>query len=340
MYDWLRRGLFFLPPETAHDLALNALAAGRLVGLPRFLAGCPVADPFESMGLEFPNRIGLAAGLDKNGDFIDTLGSLGFGFIEVGTVTPHPQPGNPAPRMFRLPEHEALINRLGFNNKGVNHLVGRLKSRRFEGIVGANIGKQKETPLDQAAGDYRTCLEKVHTHCDYVTVNISSPNTADLRALQDTGPLAELLAELAGCRRQLESRDGVRRPMLVKIAPDFTENSLTATLETIASADVDGLIATNTTTDREPVAGHRHAGETGGLSGGPLRLAADRVLARARTVLGPEFPLVGLGGITRPEHALAKLDHGADLVQIYTGFIYHGPALVREAAIMLRDHGR
>ena len=331
MYRWLRSGLFMLPPEAAHDVALNALAAGRLVGLPRLLAGCPVSSPVELMGLSFPNPVGLAAGLDKNGDFIDALGQLGFGFIEVGTVTPQPQPGNPKPRMFRLPEHQGLINRLGFNNKGVDHLVERLKARQFKGIVGANIGKQKDTPVERAVDDYRHCLEKVYPHCDYVTVNISSPNTANLRALQDTGPLREWLAELSGLRDQLASAHELYRPVLIKIAPDWEQAALLASLEVIGESGIDGLIATNTTLDRSAVAGHRHANETGGLSGAPVKAAADYVLRHAREVLGPQFPIIGLGGITQGEDAADKRRAGASLVQIYTGFIYQGPALIRDS---------
>ena len=330
MYSWLRSGLFMLPPEAAHDLALNALAAGRMVGLPRLLGGCPVSAPVELMGLAFPNPVGLAAGLDKNGDFIDALGQLGFGFIEVGTVTPKPQPGNPKPRMFRLPEHQGLINRLGFNNKGVDHLVERLKHRRFQGIVGANIGKQKDTPVERAADDYRHCLEKVYPHCDYVTVNISSPNTANLRALQDTGPLRELLAELRDLRDQLASAHDIHRPVLIKIAPDWEQAALMASLEVIGESGIDGLIATNTTLDRSAVTGHRHADEAGGLSGAPVKAAADQVLKHAREVLGSQFPIIGLGGITQGEDAADKRRAGANLVQIYTGFIYQGPALIRD----------
>ncbi|AKS42448.1 quinone-dependent dihydroorotate dehydrogenase [Wenzhouxiangella marina] len=330
MYSWLRKALFMLPPEAAHELALGMLARGRRLGLPRLLGGCPASHPVHCLGLDFPNPVGLAAGLDKNGDCIDALGELGFGFIEVGTVTPLPQPGNPKPRMFRLAEHEALINRLGFNNKGVDHLVERLKTRKFRGIVGANIGKQKDTPVERAADDYRVCLEKVFPHCDYVTVNISSPNTANLRALQDTGPLKELLSELTQLRDQLAARHGLTRPVLIKIAPDWDETALLASLEVIGQSGIDGLIATNTTLDRASVAGHRHADESGGLSGGPVRDLADRALALAREQLGPDFPIIGLGGITRGEHAAHKRELGADLVQVYTGFIYHGPALIRD----------
>ncbi len=330
MYGWLRNGLFMLPPEAAHDLALNALSAGRFVGLPRLMGGCVPSAPVELMGLTFPNPVGLAAGLDKNGDYMDGLGALGFGFIEVGTVTPRPQPGNPKPRMFRLPEHQALINRLGFNNKGVDHLVKRLKSTRYTGIIGANIGKQKETPVDEAAADYRHCLEKVYPYCNYITVNISSPNTANLRELQDTGHLSELLAELARARDVMAAEHDGHRPILVKIAPDWDETALAASLEVISQSGIDGLIATNTTLDRTAVAGHAHAEEAGGLSGAPVKSLADRTLATARRTLGPDFPIIGLGGITRGEDAADKRQAGADLVQLYTGFIYRGPELIGE----------
>ena len=249
------------------------------------------------------------------------------------------RPGNPRPRMFRLPEHQALINRLGFNNKGVDHLVGRLKHRRFEGIVGANIGKQKETPVGQAAGDYRQCLEKVYPHCDYVTVNISSPNTANLRELQDTGHLRELLEELTRTRDRLAGEHGGHRPVLVKIAPDWDEQALTASLEVIGASGIDGLIATNTTLERDGVNGHAHANEVGGLSGAPLKTRADEVLHRARRVLGRTFPIVGLGGIMHGADATDKRHAGADLVQIYTGFIYRGPQLIRECVRAWNDDG-
>lgn len=332
MYSWLRSGLFRLPPETAHEVALKALSTSRLVGVPRLMAGCPIEAPVELLGLKFPNPVGLAAGLDKNGDYIDAMGQLGFGFIEVGTVTPQPQPGNPKPRMFRLAEHEALINRLGFNNKGVDYLVERLKKRRWPGIVGANIGKQKETPVDQAARDYRYCLERVYQHCDYITVNISSPNTANLRALQDTGPLSELLAELVHLRDSLAATHELQRPMLIKIAPDWAEDALEASLAVIGASGIDGLIATNTTLDRAAVSGHRHAKEAGGLSGAPVKAAADHVLRQARQILGPDFPIIGLGGITTAVDAVDKKRAGADLVQVYTGFIYRGPKLIRDCA--------
>ena len=337
-YPWLRKGLFCLPPETAHDVTLNALAAGRHLHLIR--PPKRAAKPVERFGLKFGNAVGLAAGLDKNGDYIDALAALGFGFIEVGTVTPKPQAGNEKPRMFRLPEHQALINRLGFNNKGVDHLVERLKKRRFKGPVGANIGKQKETPVERAADDYVHCLEHVYPHCDYVTVNISSPNTANLRELQDTGTLRELIDELLACRTRLRQAHDLQRPILIKIAPDWHESALTASLEVIGESGMDGLLATNTTLDRNSVAGHSHAEESGGLSGAPLKPAANHVLQRAREVLGAEFPIIGLGGIVNGDDAREKFETGADLIQIYTGLIYRGPALVRECIEAAADYAQ
>jgi len=332
MYHWLRQGLFALSPELAHEVAMNSLKFSGRFGLPRLVAGRPPQLETELLGLSFPNPVGVAAGLDKNGDYIDALGQLGFGFIEVGTCTPEPQPGNPRPRMFRMPESEAIINRMGFNNKGVDHLVDRLKARRFTGPVGANIGKQKETPVDQAIGDYRTCLEKVYPHCDYVAVNISSPNTANLRELQDTGHLGELLRELVDARRALAKQHRLNRPIVVKIAPDWGEPELRASLEVVARSGIDGLIATNTTVSRLAVHGQPHADEAGGLSGGPLLEPSNRVVTIAREVLGESFPIIGSGGIMTGEQAVEKMHAGADLVQLYTGFIYHGPALIKACA--------
>ncbi|MFP4335237.1 MAG: quinone-dependent dihydroorotate dehydrogenase [Wenzhouxiangella sp.] len=329
MYQWLKKGMFMLAPETAHEVAVHAMAAGRLTGLSRLIAGPRPDHPVELMGLDFPNPVGLAAGFDKNGDFIDALGVFGFGHIEVGTVTPKAQPGNPRPRLFRLPEHEAIINRMGFNNKGVDHLAERLQQVRYDGVIGANIGRQKDTPTDQAAGDYRVCLEKLYPWCDYVAVNISSPNTPKLRELQDTGPLKELLSELTTVRARLEQAHQMYRPIVLKIAPDWTGPALAAALEVIGAAGLDGLIATNTTLDRSAVAGHRRADEAGGLSGRPLMEASTRVLARAREVLGPDFPLIASGGVHAGADARAKHAAGADLVQLYTGFIYEGPGLIR-----------
>ena len=332
MYAWLRKGLFSLPPETAHELAMESMKFGGHFGLPRLLTGAAIDDPLILMGLEFPNRVGLAAGLDKNGDYIDALGQLGFGHLELGTVTPKPQPGNPQPRMFRVKPAQAIINRMGFNNKGVDHLVERLESSRYAGIVGANIGKQKETPVDRAAEDYLTCLEKVYPHCDYVTVNISSPNTENLRQLQDSGHLRTLLEALVQAGQRHAQDCGGKCSIVVKIAPDWEDTALTDALETIAASGVDGLNATNTTIARDAVAGQPHADETGGLSGAPLLAPANRVLKRCREVLGDAFPIMGSGGIVRGDDAVKKIRAGADVVQLYTGFIYNGPDLVRDCA--------
>jgi dihydroorotate dehydrogenase len=332
MYSWLRKGLFQLPPETAHELALESMKFGGHFGVPRMFAGARVESPVNLMGLEFPNAVGLAAGMDKNGDYIDALGQLGFGHLELGTVTPRAQPGNPKPRSFRIKAANAAINRMGFNNHGVDHLVERLKNHRYDGIVGANIGKQKDTSLDEAVDDYLTCLRKVHPYCDYVAVNVSSPNTADLRELQDSGRLRDLLGALVAERESLKADSGEHRPLVVKIAPDWDEPALTETLETIAAAGIDGLVSTNTTIDRSAVTGLPHADEKGGLSGAPLLEPSNRVTTIARDVLGEGFPIIGSGGIMTAEDAASKIRAGADLVQLYTGFIYNGPALVQACA--------
>lgn len=330
MYHWLRHGFFRLEPERAHDLAMASLNAGARLGLLKTLYPPPKDYPVDCLGLHFKNPVGLAAGLDKNGDHLDALGELGFGFIEVGTVTPKPQPGNDRPRMFRLEKHGALINRLGFNNKGVDHLVENLKKRHYKGIVGANVGKQKDTPIEEAAKDYAVCIEKVFAYCDYITINISSPNTKNLRALQDQGHLSGLLSELVGLRNKLSRQHQTDRPLLVKIAPDWEELALIQALETIADSGIDGIIATNTTLDRESVKDHPLAHEAGGLSGRPVQTASNHVLGVARHVLGDNFPLVGVGGIASGQNAADKKKMGANLVQIYTGLIYEGPSLITD----------
>ncbi|MDT8408816.1 MAG: quinone-dependent dihydroorotate dehydrogenase [Wenzhouxiangellaceae bacterium] len=337
MYAWLRRGLFTLSPEAAHEVAMTSIKLGSQLNLPRLMAGRAPELETEVLGLAFPNPVGVAAGLDKNGDYIDALGQLGFGFIEVGTCTPEPQPGNPRPRMFRVPESEAIINRMGFNNKGVDYLVERLRQRRFKGPVGANIGKQKQTPVAQAIGDYRLCLEKVYPHCDYVAVNISSPNTENLRELQDTGYLRELASELVETRRSMAASHGLTRPIVIKIAPDWEPAALRASLETIADSGIDGLIATNTTVSREAIQGQPHEHEAGGLSGAPLKPPANAVLRVARETLGADFPIIGSGGIMSAEDAVEKMHAGADLVQLYTGFIYHGPALIKACVAAIEN---
>lgn len=338
MYRWLRHGLFALDPESAHDVAMQSLSAAHRLGLLSTWWQKPQSCPIECLGLRFENPVGLAAGLDKNADHLDALGALGFGHIEVGTVTPKPQSGNQRPRMFRLTSHHAIINRLGFNNKGVDHLVVQLKKRRFGGIVGANVGKQKETPIDQAAQDYRFCIERVFAHCDYITINVSSPNTENLRQLQDQGHLKELLQELVSLRDHLTTAHGKHTPLLIKIAPDWVPSGLELALETIGDSGIDGLIATNTTVDHTSVANHRHAEEAGGLSGKPLLSPANRVLKTARQVLGDHFPIIGVGGILCGDDALSKARQGANLVQVYTGLVYRGPTLIRECVQAWPSH--
>ena len=327
LYRLARGALFQLDAETAHELTLETFRRfPRLATAP--FAGCAVDDPVELLGLHFRNRVGLAAGLDKNGECLEAWARLGFGFVEIGTVTPRPQPGNPRPRMFRLPEHRALINRLGFNNKGVDWLVERVRESGYRGVLGINIGKNADTPIERAADDYVACLRKVHAHAGYVTVNISSPNTRNLRDLQDEARLEQLLGALAREREALAQREGRRAPMLVKIAPDIGEAQLDALAAAVRRHGVDGLIATNTTITRPGLEGHALASQAGGLSGAPLRPLADATLSALRARVGDDVVLVGVGGIVEAAHAQAKRKAGADLVQIYSGFIYEGPGLI------------
>ncbi len=330
MYELIRKALFSTNPEAAHELALESLRLSHAFGATRILTKV-VQHPVEVMGLKFPNPVGIAAGMDKNGDYIDALGGLGFGFIEIGTVTPRPQPGNPKPRVFRLTEAEAMINRLGFNNKGVDHLVRQAKHRRFEGVLGINIGKNFDTPIERAVDDYLECFEKVYEHANYITVNISSPNTENLRDLQAETALEELLSALSERRAQLSNEFDRCVPIAVKVAPDLDDDGIRTIARVVTAHRMDGVIATNTTIARPGVEGLQHADEAGGLSGAPLREQADHVLARLRTALPPEVALIGVGGITRGEHAAHKVSLGADLVQFYTGFVYRGPDLVPES---------
>lgn len=328
-YDLVRRALFAVDPETAHELTLDALRMGHFAGVTRLLCR-EKQQPVRVMGLDFPNPVGVAPGLDKNADCFEALGDLGFGFVEVGTVTPRPQPGNPKPRVFRLTEAQAMINRLGFNNKGVDHLVRRVRNHRFKGVLGINIGKNFDTPNERAADDYLTCLEKVYAYADYVTVNISSPNTKNLRDLQGEDELDRLLGALARRREQLADEHGRRVPMALKVAPDQQAGAIEAIAAVVARHGMDAVIATNTTIDRTAVAGMKHADEAGGLSGAPLKEKADRVLAELRRALPAEIALIGVGGITRGEDAVDKMKLGADLVQFYTGMVYRGPELLGE----------
>ena len=335
LYSLARQALFRLEPERAHDLALKSLCA--LGPAAAMLGTAPdAAEKRSVLGLEFPNPVGLAAGLDKNGAYIDALAALGFGFIEVGTVTPRPQPGNPPPRMFRLVGHEALINRLGFNNEGVEALLRNVERARFRGILGINIGKNFDTPIERAADDYLAGLDAVYDRATYVTVNISSPNTKNLRDLQSPAALEALLRSVMERRDALAARYGRVKPLLVKVAPDLEEAQVEAIASVAVKHRIDGLIATNTTIARDDVAGERHANEAGGLSGRPLFARATRVLRQFHERLGGKVALVGVGGILSGADARAKFDAGASLVQVYTGFIYKGPALVAEARRALR----
>ncbi len=329
MYSLLRKALFLADPETAHGLALEGLRLGYGVGATHLL--CKTHDlPVTVMGLHFPNPVGMAAGMDKNGDYIDALGSLGFGFIEIGTTTPRPQPGNPKPRIFRLEASNAMINRLGFNNKGVDYLVSQVKRRTFRGILGINIGKNFDTPNEKAVDDYLTCLAKVYPYADYITVNISSPNTKGLRDLQDAEQLHHLLGTLDRKRNELADATGQRKPMVVKVAPDLADEQIPEMAEIVTNNHFDGLIATNTTISREAVKGQLHADEQGGLSGAPLKKQADHVLAQFRQSLGKDVALIGTGGIMSGNDAADKIKLGADLVQFYTGFVYKGPDLIND----------
>ncbi len=327
--------LFGLDPEHAHDLTLAVLAAIQRTPLVALIEQARVRDPVTIAGLTFPNRIGLAAGLDKNGRCIDAFGAMGFGFVEVGTVTPLAQPGNPKPRIFRLPQAGALINRLGFNNDGLAAFVANVRQARFRargGILGLNIGKNAATPIERAADDYLLGLAGVYAHADYVTVNISSPNTKNLRTLQSDDALDALLAALGARRAELAEQHGRRVPMFLKIAPDLDAAQVEAIAAIVSRHRVDGLIATNTTLARDGVAGLAHAEESGGLSGAPLAARSNVVIAGLRAALGRGFPIIGVGGVMSGADARAKREAGADLVQIYTGFIYKGPALVTESA--------
>jgi dihydroorotate dehydrogenase len=338
LYDLARGALFRLDAEQAHELTLEAFRrAPKLATAP--FACAPVDDPLELMGLRFPNRIGLAAGLDKNGECLDAWARLGFGFVEIGTITPRAQPGNPRPRMFRLPEHEALINRLGFNNKGVDYLLARVAESGYRGVLGINIGKNFDTPNEKASDDYLACLRKVYASSSYVTVNVSSPNTKGLRDLQSQAPLRNLLALLTAERLRLRDRHGKNVPLLLKIAPDLEATQIADAVDVARECGVDGMIATNTTIARDAVGGAKHASESGGLSGAPLRKRANEVMAALRARVGTGFPLVGVGGITSGEAAAERIDAGADLVQLYTGFIYRGPALVPACAQSVKKLG-
>lgn len=332
MYELIRKFLFKLDAETSHELTLDMLGAAQRLGLIKLFAPKIPNQPVEVLGLQFPNPVGLAAGLDKNGDYIDALGNLGFGFIEIGTITPRPQPGNPQPRLFRLPEHQAIINRMGFNNKGVDHLVEQVKKAKYKGVLGINIGKNFDTAVEDADRDYEICLEKVYQYADYVTVNISSPNTPGLRNLQFGDSLKSLLSTLKAAQKRLEQQHNKYTPILVKIAPDMDQDETKMVAEALIENEMDGVIATNTTLEREAVAGHEHANEAGGLSGKPVQGSSTQVLAWLSEELKDKMPIIGVGGIIDGPSAAEKMKNGAALVQVYSGFIYRGPKLISEAS--------
>lgn len=339
-YPLARQALFAMDAETAHEATLNALQKAYDCSLTRGLMRNRTLAPTKLMGLSLLNPVGLAAGLDKNGAHIDAMGNLGFGFIEVGTVTPRAQAGNPKPRMFRIPEAEALINRLGFNNKGLATFIENVQRSQFRqqgGILGLNIGKNADTPIERAADDYLIGLAGVYPHADYITVNISSPNTKNLRALQGEQELDQLLSQLARRREELAAQYGRRVPLVVKIAPDLTEDEIDTIAEVLPRHGIEGVIATNTTLARTAVSGMKHAEETGGLSGAPLHERSLEVIRRLRSRLGEDFAIIGVGGVLHAQHAQEKMQAGANAVQLYTGLIYRGPALVGECVRAIRN---
>ena len=330
MYSILRSLMFRLPAETSHDLALDMIGAAGRLGLARRLLRPVAPQPVEVMGLKFANPVGLAAGLDKNAVAVDGLGAMGFGFIEVGTVTPRPQPGNPKPRMFRLPQAQAIINRMGFNNQGVDALLERLQGVDYDGVLGINIGKNAVTPVENAVDDYLTCLRKVYAYADYVTLNLSSPNTPGLRTLQYGDALKALLEPIKQAQLQLQQEHGRYVPLALKIAPDMNDEELRLVANTLLEQGMDAVIATNTTLSRDAVQGLEHADEAGGLSGAPLTERSTEVVRTLAEELAGRLPIIGVGGIFSGADAAAKIAAGASLVQLYSGFIYRGPELVRE----------
>jgi dihydroorotate dehydrogenase len=330
LYPLARAGLFRMDAEDAHHLTLCVLGAAGRTGLARLLATRVPDLPRTVMGIPLRNPVGLAAGLDKEGAAIDGLAALGFGFIEVGTVTPRAQPGNPRPRIFRLPEAGALINRMGFNNGGVDQFVKNVQAARYRGPLGLNIGKNADTPMERAADDYLYCLERVYPFASYVTINISSPNTKNLRQLQDANELDALIAALKDKQQRLADLHGKLVPLALKIAPDLDAEQVKAIADTLLRHRIEGVIATNTTLARAAVMGMAHANETGGLSGKPVLDASNAVIAQLRAEVGDAVAIIGVGGVFSGEDAVAKLAAGASLVQLYTGFIYRGPALIGE----------
>jgi len=330
LYPTVKPFLFLLDAEKAHDLTLKSLSTSEKAGLLKFYPSPPKCAPREVMGITFPNPIGLAAGLDKNAAVIDGMAALGFGFIEVGTVTPRPQPGNPKPRLFRVPEAKGIINRFGFNNLGVNNLVENVKAAKYKGVLGINIGKNFDTPNERAVDDYLHCMQKVYAHASYITVNISSPNTKNLRALQEKEALSGLLASLKAEQTKLADIHGKYVPITLKIAPDLMHEQVIEIADLLMQHQIDGVIATNTTLSREAVKGMPNAEETGGLSGAPVRTQSTIVIQQLSQQLKGALPIIGVGGILSGEDAQEKIDAGASLVQVYSGLIYQGPKLIHD----------
>ena len=330
LYPLIRPLLFQLDPETAHHITLTSLKIAHAIGLDKLIAQTTDHAPVSMMGLEFKNPVGLAAGLDKNGDYIDALAALGFGFIEIGTVTPRPQPGNPRPRMFRLPEYQAIINRMGFNNKGIDYLIEQVKKSKYQGILGINIGKNADTPIEKAIDDYLIGLSKAYPWASYITINISSPNTKNLRQLQQGDEIKKLLSPLKHQQTRLQAKHGRYVPLVVKIAPDLSSDEIVHIAELLLELELDGVIATNTTISRDRINDHPLAKEPGGLSGTPVKEASTSVVSKLSEQLAGKIPIIAAGGIMSAKDAQEKVTAGASLVQIYSGLIYEGPELVDE----------
>lgn len=330
LYPLVKPLLFSLDPETAHNVTLKLLKLSKQLGLPTHNKTTKTDNPVEVMGLTFKNKLGLAAGLDKNGDYIDALANLGFGFIEIGTVTPRPQPGNPKPRLFRLPEHQAIINRMGFNNLGIDHLLNQVQNSSFDGILGINIGKNFDTPIDQAVEDYLIGFRKSYSYASYITLNISSPNTKNLRQLQQGDEIKTLLSSLKEEQLKLQQSQQKYVPFVVKIAPDLDQEEIIHIARLLMEFNIDGVIATNTTISRTAIQGHPLANESGGLSGAPVKESSTYVVQGLASELNGKLPIIAAGGILSAADAQEKLAAGASLVQIYSGLIYKGPQLITE----------
>lgn len=329
-YPLLRPFLFALDPETAHEVTLKLLNIAYRTGLSAISKARSTDKPVTVMGLNFKNPVGLAAGMDKNGDYIDALADLGFGYIEIGTVTPRPQPGNPKPRLFRLPEHQAIINRMGFNNSGIDHLLHQVERCKYDGVLGINIGKNFDTPIENATEDYLIGLRKSYPVASYITINISSPNTKDLRQLQQGDEIRKLLSALKEEQGKLEQLHDKYTPLVVKIAPDLSDEEIAHIASLLKEFSIDGVIATNTTIARDKIQGHRHADEAGGLSGAPVMESSTLVVKKLASELNGQLPIIAAGGILSADDAQEKLAAGASLVQIYSGLIYKGPQLLED----------